>query len=41
MYEELDAVSDIPDFELAVVDYDEHADMSRHVLFNLACACHD
>ncbi|RKF49167.1 hypothetical protein BCY88_18840 [Paraburkholderia fungorum] len=41
MYEELASVSDVPDLAVALVDYDDHANLGRHVLFHRACASHD
>ncbi|AMV41745.1 hypothetical protein [Paraburkholderia caribensis] len=40
-YEESSAVGDIPDLAIAVVDYDGHMNLSRHVLFHRARASHD
>jgi hypothetical protein len=41
MYEEPASVSDIPDLAIAVVDYDDHTNLGRHVLFHRARARHD
>lgn len=41
MYEEPASVGDIPDLAIAVVDYDDHANLGRHVLFHRARVRHD
>lgn len=41
MYEEPASVSDIPNLAIAVVDYDDHTNLGRHVLFHRARASHD
>jgi hypothetical protein len=41
MYEEPASDNDIPDLAIAVVDYDEHTNLGRHVLFHRARASHD
>jgi hypothetical protein len=41
MYEEPASVDDIPDLAIAVVDYDDHFNLGRHVLFHRARASHD
>jgi hypothetical protein len=41
MYEEPASVSDIPDLAIAVVDYDDHTNLGRHVLFHRARASQD
>jgi len=41
MYEEPALDCDIPDLAIAVVDFDEHMNLGRHVLFHRARARHD
>ncbi|KGC90170.1 hypothetical protein DP62_501 [Burkholderia pseudomallei] len=41
MYEEPASVADIPDLAIALVDYDDHFNLGRHVLFHRARASHD
>lgn len=41
MYEEPASVGDIPDLAIALVDYDDHTNLGRHVLFHRARARHD
>lgn len=40
-YEEPASVSDIPDLAIVVVDYDDHTNLGRHMLFHRARASHD
>ncbi|MEK2603331.1 hypothetical protein [Burkholderia arboris] len=41
MYEEPESARDFPDLAIALVDYDDHTNMGRHVLFHRARAAHD
>lgn len=41
MYEEPASVGDIPDLAIALVDYDDHTNLGRHVLFHRAGTAHD
>ncbi|WP_186150790.1 hypothetical protein [Burkholderia gladioli] len=41
MYEEPASIGDIPDLAIALVDYDDHTNLGRHVLFHRARATHD
>jgi hypothetical protein len=41
MYEEPASVSEIPNLAIALVDYDDHTNLGRHVLFHRARASHD
>lgn len=41
MYEEPASVSDIPNLAIALVDYDDHTNLGRHLLFHRARASHD
>jgi hypothetical protein len=41
MYEEPASVDEIPDLAIALVDYDEHWNLGRHVLFHRARASND
>ena len=41
MYEEPASTEDISDLAIAVVDYDDHTNLGRHVLFHRARASHD
>lgn len=41
MYEEPASVDDIPDLAIALMDYDDHVNLGRHVLFHRARASHD
>lgn len=41
MYEEPASIDDIPDLAIALVDYDDHINLGRHVLFHRARASRD
>lgn len=41
MYEEPASLADVPDLAIALVDYDERANLGRHVLFHRARASRD
>jgi hypothetical protein len=41
MYEEPASVSEVPDLAIVLVDYDDHTNLGRHVLFHRARASRD